>query len=365
MKRSAVDIISTLDEDEGLPSPYDGSTAEEDLWFLPPPPEEAAWEIPGPRADRAVRPEAGGWARAEAGQGRGLVRAAAAFARLDERLRRSPHRDGWVQRLALAEAEALARVSGDLLPTGALALAEALRGGGTEEDTRRLRAARWAYRRLVAGSPPAPGALAAFLGLHRVGTPGLGDLAPRPEGPEFALAAAEWETVTDAPALHPLTRAALAHAAWRAIGLSTPGDMIEGGVAAALIGAEEARGGLPFLPVASGGGIAHRAGGPEDARLAAWYEGIELACLAGLLACDRVETWQVRAAHATRDLSGRSVAGLLQALAAAPLVSAEAAAMVAGCSRSAAERNLALLEGRGVAVEVTGQRRFRLWRAAL
>ncbi len=321
--------------------------------------------MPGPRAERAAPPAPAAWQKAEAAQGTGLARAAAAFARLDERLRRSPCGSDWAQRLALSEAEALARVSGDLLPPGLLAEAEALRGHGTAEDTRRLGAARWAVRRLRAGRPPTPGALADFLGLHAVANQALGDLAPRPEGTEFTMIGGQWEALLDACALHPLTRAALAHHGWRALGLSAPGDMIEGGVAAALIGAEEARGGLTFLPVAAGGGAAHRCGGPPGERLAAWYAGVEQACLAGLLACDRIEAWQVRAAAATADLSGRSVAGLLSALAAAPLISAEAAAAAAGCSRSAAERNLALFAGRGLAAEVTGQRRFRLWRAAL
>ncbi|MFC2970472.1 hypothetical protein [Acidimangrovimonas pyrenivorans] len=361
MTSSPTDSEQDFNDGLSLPSPYDTAPADEP-WFLPPPPEGEAWQMPGPRVERPVAVDVADWAAAEAGAG--LVRAAVALARLDERLRCSPGATGLIRRLALEEAEALVRASGDRLPAGALALAVAQRGSGTEEDTRRLRAAAWAERRLLAALATAPGGLGAFLGLQTVSNPALGELAPRPGGIELALAAEAWEAGLSALDAHPLTRAGFAHHLWRGLGLSLPEDMVESGTTAALIGAEEARV-LPFVPVALAGGGAHRAGGPAAERLRAWYGGVERGCLAALLSCERVSAWRARAAARTADLQGRTVPRLLDALAAAPLVSAAAAAVEAGCSRSAAERNLALLRDRGLVAELTGQSRFRLWRTRI
>ena len=48
-----------------------------------------------------------------------------------------------------------------------------------------------------------------------------------------------------------------------------------------------------------------------------------------------------------------------------PLLSAPMAETLIGVSRAAVQRNLAWMEARGLICEVTGQGRFRIWRAAV
>jgi DNA-binding IclR family transcriptional regulator len=48
-----------------------------------------------------------------------------------------------------------------------------------------------------------------------------------------------------------------------------------------------------------------------------------------------------------------------------PLVSAPMAEALTGASRAAVQRNIAWMEARGLIREVTGQGRYRMWRAAL
>lgn len=46
-----------------------------------------------------------------------------------------------------------------------------------------------------------------------------------------------------------------------------------------------------------------------------------------------------------------------------PLVSAPMAAALTGVSRAAVQRNLAWMEAQGLVREMTGQGRYRMWRA--
>ncbi len=64
-------------------------------------------------------------------------------------------------------------------------------------------------------------------------------------------------------------------------------------------------------------------------------------------------------------LSGRTPPALRLILAEWPLVSAPMAETLIGASRAAVQRNLAWMEMRGLIREVTGQGRFRMWRAAV
>jgi hypothetical protein len=166
-----------------------------------------------------------------------------------------------------------------------------------------------------------------------------------------------------AGALHPLTRACFAFWLWPRAGIEPQGGRFEGAVVAARIAAAEARGGAVFAPLAAGGAAALRAGGTPPERLAAWLSGLEQGLIASLRRLDRIEAWQAGATAATADLSGRTPARLIAALAARPLVSAPVAEALTGASRAAVQRNLALFEARGLVREVTGQGRFRLWRA--
>ena len=62
-------------------------------------------------------------------------------------------------------------------------------------------------------------------------------------------------------------------------------------------------------------------------------------------------------------LCGKTALALHAVLAEWPLVSAPMAEALTGVSRAAVPRNLALMEKRGLIREVTGQGRFRKWRA--
>ena len=134
---------------------------------------------------------------------------------------------------------------------------------------------------------------------------------------------------------------------------------------AARIGAEEGRGGLSFLPIATGDFAVYRASGSVAHKLSRWYQAAENACLRALLHLDRLEDWREGAMETTQDLSGRTPPRLIEALAATPVLSAEMAAKATGASKAAALRNLQKFETRGLIREVTGQGRFRYWTAML
>jgi len=62
-------------------------------------------------------------------------------------------------------------------------------------------------------------------------------------------------------------------------------------------------------------------------------------------------------------LSGRTPPAVRAVLTVWPLVSVPMAEALTGASRAAVQRNLAWLEARGLIREVTGQGRFRMWKA--
>jgi hypothetical protein len=64
-------------------------------------------------------------------------------------------------------------------------------------------------------------------------------------------------------------------------------------------------------------------------------------------------------------LSGKTPPALRTVLIEWPLVSAPMAEVLTGASRAAIQRNLGWMEARGLIREVTGQGRFRMWRAAI
>jgi hypothetical protein len=123
--------------------------------------------------------------------------------------------------------------------------------------------------------------------------------------------------------------------------------------------------GLLFLPLSLTGFSALTASGPAERRLAAWIAGAHQATLSALLLLKRLADWQAAAAQATADLSGRTPARLIACLARWPLVSAPLAEAQTAASRAAVQRNLDLLVARGLAREVTGQGRYRVWAAAV
>lgn len=72
---------------------------------------------------------------------------------------------------------------------------------------------------------------------------------------------------------------------------------------------------------------------------------------------------QARAEIEITPLSGGTPRALRAVLTEWPIVSAPMALSLTGASRAAVQRNLAWMEARGSIGEVTGQGRFRIWRA--
>lgn len=351
------------DHAPSLTSPFDPEdTAEEDLWFLPGDPEDRAptdMPLPMARQRRSFRAE--DWLKAEAGAGRDLARASAAFARFDERLRQFPE---GAARIAVLCASAALEAQGDWIPAEKLALYLALREG-TSDEAPEYRAADWAVRRLTGGLDPSDD-LRGFLGRHATDHDGFEavDLFGEPaRGLEFENLARSWlvllEELSD-QGMPDLARAGVAFHMWRRAEISAPGSVVDAAVLASAIGCREARV-ARFVPVMLGARQDLLARGAAPDRLRGWLKAVEEGCLRALLELDRVENWQGRAAEAVSDLSGRTPAMLIEAFVAHPVVSAEMIAEQNGASKAAVRRNLATFEGRGLIREVTGQDRFRFW----
>jgi len=329
---------------------------DDDLWFLPGPPiDEAPTDPLWALAERESLFDPRDWRKAEAAQGRGLAQAASAFARLDARVTA-----GFVKRLALAEVSALLWAQGDWLPVEKITLYGLLRESSLK-DAQVLSTADWAQRRLL--GPALPDDLAMFLGRHRTEYDGLETLGRHPVGDEFDGLAADWQVVrAELSDLHPITQTAAMFTAWRKFGLSEPGATLEAGVAAMKLGAVEARR-LSFLPVARGGAIGQ--GGDASERLQRWYQAVENACLKAEMQLDALQAWQDRALDATAALSGRTPKRLIDTFIETPAFTASMAAEICTCDRATARRNLAAFATRGLVREITGQRRYQVWVAAV
>lgn len=137
---------------------------------------------------------------------------------------------------------------------------------------------------------------------------------------------------------------------------------MEAAVTAARIAASEGKGAV-FAPLSMGGEGGLRAGGPPTDRLARWLDGMENASLTAMRRLDDIEAWSERAKAEMTPLSGKTPPALRAVLTEWPLVSAPMAEAKTGASRAAVQRNLAWMEARGLIHEVTGQGRFRMWRA--
>lgn len=321
--------------------------AEDDLWFLPGPMDAGDGDPPpGPTEAQMLAD----WVRAEAGMAARLARVAGRLGALDERLRRGPA--GWRHRLALIEAAELGWWAGDRITPDRLALWVALRLAGAQADAEGLARGAWAVRRLAGGPGPEEAGLPAFLGRHDT------DAAAEPLADRTGAWAA---MMADAQVLHPVSRAALGYHLWAGAGM--PGDRLEAAVTAARIAAAEGQGAV-FLPLAMGGADPLRPGGTPAARLGRWLDGADAALRRAQRLLDDIEGWDARAARAMAALSGRTPPALRVVLAEWPLVSAPMAEVLTGASRAAVQRNLAWMQERGLIREVTGQGRFRMWRAS-
>ncbi len=331
-------------------------TPEGDLWFLPGPMAEESDDLPpGPRAEPRETAVLDDWRNAEAGHAARLARVAGRLGALDDRLKRGP--EGWRHRLALIEAADLSWFVGDRIGPDRLALWISMRLAGVQDDTAALARVGWAVRRLTGGPGPEAG-LAAFLDRHDPGNV--------TEGPErFADRAKAWhDMMTAASGLHPITRACMGFHLWGLAGLGQHGDLMEAAVTAGRIAAGDGRGAI-FAPLAMGGAGGLRAGGGPAGRLARWLDGMDSATLGAMRQLDAIAAWSARAEKVMAPLSGRTPPALRAALSDWPLVSAPMAETLTGASRAAVQRNLGWMEAQGLIHEITGQGRFRVWRAAI
>ncbi len=324
---------------------------DDELWFLPGPPiDEAPTDPPWRLAERQAIFSPRDWRRKEAAQGRGLARAAAAFARLDARVGA-----GFSKRLAYAEASALLWAQGDWVPADKIALYGLLRESALK-DARVLSRADWATRRMLGAG--LPDELGGFLGRQRVEYDGLEAVGLNP-ALRMVGEEEDWQAARRALSdCHAITQAAALFAAWRAFGLSAPNDALEAGVAAGKIGGVEGRN-LRFLPVATGGAIG-QGGTPAD-RLTRWYSAVENACLKAEMELDKLALWQERALAATKRLSGKTPPLLIKALLETPALTAGMVAAATGADKATARRNLNAFAKLGLIREITGQGRYRVW----
>ena len=328
--------------------------SEDDLWFLPGPIIDEPDDLPpGPRTEPRETEVLDDWRKAEAGNAACLARVAGRLGALDDRLRRGP--EGWRHRLALIEAAVLSWFAGDRIEPDRLALWISMRLSGVQDDTTALARVGWAVRRLTGGPGPEVD-LSAFLDRR---DPENVDVEAEP----FADRAGGWlDLMAQASDLHPITRACLGFHLWSLAGLGQYGDRMEVAVTAARIAASEGKGAV-FAPLAMGGTGGLRAGGPPAERLARWLDGMEVACLTAMRHIDDIEAWAVSAETLMSPLSGKTPPVLRAVLTEWPLVSAPMAEMLTGASRAAVQRNLVWMEARGLIREVTGQGRYRVWRA--
>lgn len=330
-------------------------TSEDDLWFLPGPMEEEPDHLPpGPRAESRETEVLDDWRLAEAGNAARLARVAGRIGALDERLKRGP--EGWRHRLALIEAVDLSWFAGDRIGQDRLVLWISMRLSSVQDDTAALSRVGWAVRRLTGGPGPEQD-LSAFL--DRRDPERLDDDAEL-----FADRAGSWlDLMAQATDLHPITRACMGFHLWSLAGLAQHGDKLEAALTAARIAASDCKGAV-FAPLAIGGAGGLRAGGPPTERLTRWLEGMETAALTAMRHLNAIEAWAERARAEMTPLSGKTPPALSALFAEWPLVSAPMAEALTRASRAAIQRNLAWMEVHGLVREVTGQGRYRMWKAA-
>ena len=309
--------------------------------------------MPGGAAAVAYPPlfQAGDWRAAQA-----LGRLDEVMAGLDEAARA-----GATRRLALIETEAMLWAQGRPLRREEIGrdLMEARAGA----DLEAMRIARWGLRRLEGQGDP--GDLRGFLGLYRTEIGGLAEpLAPRPTGGDFDAAEAEFRHLAATlGGVLALARAPAMRSLWRLCGISAPEALSE---SAAWTARDMAAGceALRFVPLGRHGRGVWIDGGPALDRMRRHLAAVTQGVTEARQELARIHGWRARAMRATAPIKGDNPARVIAELAAQPLLSAAMLETQTGISRDTAERLLARLRDMGLAREITGGRRFRLWTAA-
>ncbi len=172
------------------------------------------------------------------------------------------------------------------------------------------------------------------------------------------------EVMTASTDLHPITRACMGFHLWSLAGLGQHGDQIEAAATASRIAASDGSGAI-FAPLAMGGAGGLCVSGSPAERLARWLDGMNSAILTAMRTLDDIEAWTGRAENVMAQLSGRTPVALRKVFTEWPLASAPMAEAMTGASRAAVQRNLAWMEASGLIREVTGNGRYRMWKADL
>lgn len=356
------------------PSIWDGDeSAENTPWFAPPLDEVDddldPWAPPLPQADRRPIFDPKDWLKAAHAVPNELARAAAALARLEARLAYDPRAAPFARRLAFEEVAGLLWLQGDHGSIDDLALYDlGVRAASGPRDF----FAAWALRRLRATTAFEPERISVaelrdFVGA-RVTEPDeeSRDLFERPLGPDFDDALEDWREFARAlESAHPLIKSAALFAAWRALILSEPTDMLTPLVIAGRVGAGPQRSALGFAPIAR---AARRrgavlGGGSTETRLASWLDAVTDSCLEAALDLDRFAVWRERAeAAACSSKAGKALVSLCSA---SPVVSSNFIAEHAGMTPQAINGAARALLKANLIKEVTGLARYRLWAARL
>lgn len=307
--------------------------------------------------------DASAWFSAEAGQAAELARAAFALGRLEGAVAalEPEARAGANRRLALIEVETMLWAQGTPLRREEIGrdLMEARAGA----DLEAMRLARWGIRRLEGQGDARD--LRGFLGLHRAAVSGLDALlATRPTGRDFDAAVAEFRDLAGQVAgLSPLVRAAALRVLWRLCGLSAPEMLAEPATWTARDMAEGCEA-LRFVPLGRHGRGVWVDGGSPAERVARHLAAVTAGIQDARHELARVADWQARALEAMAGVKGENAGRVIRALAAHPLLNAAMLEESAGISRDTAERMLSRMKALGLAREITGGRRFRLWMLA-
>jgi hypothetical protein len=180
---------------------------------------------------------------------------------------------------------------------------------------------------------------------------------------------AGWLAMMDqAEDLHPVARACMGFHLWHVAELSPVDDPLEAAVTAARIAIADlaplgSSPGAIFAPIAMGGGGGFRAIGDPPARLARWLNAMESATFAALRKLEEIEAWAAAAERTMAPLSGKTPPMLRDLFTSWPLISVQMAEKLTGAHRATVQRNIDWMEEKGLVREVTGQGRYRMWRA--